>query len=132
MSHDEFSSDDRSLDEDFFRFHVESVHFCGSLPGAHRHGTLLNPRCGDQVTLEAMITGDARIEQLRFQSTGCVVSRAAASILCEYATGKPLLLVRGLAARQMLGLIRIPLSPGRYSCGLLAFHCLQQMIRVDE
>ena len=58
----------------------------GALEGANHRAEGRNPDCGDEVKVELAMTGD-RIDDVRFTSAGCAVSRAAASIMTQSVKG---------------------------------------------
>src|SRR5512135_2739667 len=79
------------------------------------HGTLddatvtyedANPLCGDRIRMDFKIT-DGRIEKVRFSGTGCSISQASASMLCEAVEGKTLDEVRVMGRDQVLEMIGI-------------------------
>jgi nitrogen fixation NifU-like protein len=94
------------------------------LPAATHSRGLRNPICGDQIVLDLRVE-DGVVIQAHFDGRGCVLSRAAASALCEEIEGKSLDCVLAMTPRQMLDRLGIPLSPVRQQCALLAFRCLQ-------
>ncbi|CCH79732.1 iron-sulfur cluster assembly scaffold protein [Nostocoides japonicum T1-X7] len=49
----------------------------------------VNPTCGDEVTLRIRLAGDV-VEDVSYDSLGCSISIASASILAEQVTGRPL------------------------------------------
>jgi nitrogen fixation protein NifU and related proteins len=59
----------------------------GSLPDADHHAEGKNPLCGDQLALDLRMEGD-RIADVRFEGSGCAISRAAASIMTDAVKGK--------------------------------------------
>jgi nitrogen fixation protein NifU and related proteins len=59
----------------------------GALEGANHRAEGRNPECGDEVKVELLVTDD-RIDDVRFTSAGCAVSRAAASIMTQSVKGK--------------------------------------------
>ena len=59
----------------------------GALEGANHRAEGRNPECGDEVKVELVVTDD-RIDDVRFTSAGCAVSRAAASIMTQSVKGK--------------------------------------------
>lgn len=59
----------------------------GTLEGASHRAEGRNPSCGDEVVVELVVTDD-RIDDVRFTSAGCAVSRAAASIMTQSVKGK--------------------------------------------
>ena len=48
----------------------------------------VNPTCGDEVTLRIQLDGD-RVQDVSYDSLGCSISVASASILAEQVTGRP-------------------------------------------
>src|SRR5690606_22703405 len=54
----------------------------GELDGADRVVEGVNPLCGDRMTLYVKLDGD-RIEDIRFQGTGCAISVASSSLMTE-------------------------------------------------
>ncbi len=48
-----------------------------------------NPFCGDHLDLYLRLSGQNRIEAIKFQGRGCVLSQASASMMTEAVLGKP-------------------------------------------
>lgn len=117
--------DDRS--DDFFLDHVEAPTYHGEIDAATHAAFVRNPTCGDSVNLSLEIEGDA-VRRAAFTHCGCAVSRAAASILCEHLTGRTASEARQLTPEAMLRLLRVPISPGRRQCALLAYQALRQAL----
>ncbi len=59
----------------------------GELPGADLEEHLLNPLCGDEVTVYALFDGD-RVADVKFSGRGCSISQASASMMSERIMGK--------------------------------------------
>jgi len=59
----------------------------GGLEGADLEEHLLNPLCGDEVTVYAVFDGD-RVADVRFEGRGCSISQASASMMTERLMGK--------------------------------------------
>jgi nitrogen fixation NifU-like protein len=59
----------------------------GRLPGATHHALGNNPLCGDQLLVEVEVA-DGVIRDLRFESSGCAISTASASLMSEAVKGK--------------------------------------------
>ncbi len=59
----------------------------GELEGADLEEHLLNPLCGDEVTVYAVFDGD-RIADVKFNGRGCSISQASASMMSERLAGK--------------------------------------------
>jgi nitrogen fixation NifU-like protein len=111
-------SEDRLLE--FFELRTHR----GQAPAAtastcHRH-----PTCGDEIELSLTIEAGT-LQSIRFEARGCVVSQAAAAMLCEHLEGKPIAEVNAFSPRDMLALVGLPLSPRRLGCALLAYEALR-------
>lgn len=87
-----------------------------------------NAACGDWVCLELVLDPGGRVQQAWFDGRGCIISQAAASILCESVEGKTIGELRDLTAQQMLQWLEISLTPRRMQCGLLPFKVLKTMV----
>ncbi len=52
-----------------------------TIDGATHHADGRNPLCGDEVSVELVVSDDGTIADVAFQGTGCAVSRASASMM---------------------------------------------------
>lgn len=59
----------------------------GELEGADLEEHLLNPLCGDEITVYANFDGD-RVADVKFSGRGCSISQASASMMTERLVGK--------------------------------------------
>ncbi len=59
----------------------------GELPGANRRAEGFNPLCGDRVTVSLTVEGDV-LKDVRFQGSGCAISKASASMMTESMKGR--------------------------------------------
>lgn len=116
------------LDDSDFLAHYEAPYHRGRLaePSATQH--LRNPVCGDWVSLDIRLVAEGRVEAVYFEGQGCIVSQAAASILCQHVEGLTLDELACLEPHDMLGWIDIPLMPRRQQCALLAFRALKTIV----
>lgn len=48
-----------------------------------------NPLCGDHITVYLAIADDKSITDVTFQGNGCAISKASASMMTAFLTGKP-------------------------------------------
>lgn len=116
-------------------------------------GTLSNPThkekgrnatCGDEITLEFILTGNGILKDIRFHGEGCMISQASASLLCDAVKGKSESeiieiyheirdLVRppyeqfseeDIREREYLALADIQKYPARTKCALLSWKTL--------
>ena len=83
-----------------------------------------NPLCGDRIRMDLMVR-QGRIDAVRFSGTGCAISQASASMLCESIEGKPLDEVKAMSRDDVLDMIGIELGPVRLKCALLALKTLK-------
>ena len=119
------------LYDDHILDHYESPYHKGPLEQATCAHSDRNPICGDQITLQLRLSGD-RVTDCYFDGKGCAISQAAASILCEAVEGKSLDELRQLQAKDMLGMLKVPLTASRQKCGLLAFKVLKTLLYQQE
>ena len=59
----------------------------GELEDADLREHLLNPLCGDEVTVYAALDGD-NVADVKFEGRGCSISQASASMMTERLVGK--------------------------------------------
>lgn len=134
-----------SLYNDIIVRHDRHPHHEGPLAGETHHATVDNPMCGDVVTMHFTVGG--AIEAATFEARGCSLSRAAASMLTELATGKSPVEVAALAARVEAFVMSPPDAPvpgdlgelgafanvrafkSRRTCVTLAFRAAVQALR---
>lgn len=90
-----------------------------------------NPLCGDRVRVAVKIEDD-RITDIRFQGKGCAISQASASIMTDKVKGKTLDEVKAIDTEEVLGWLRIPVSPMRVKCAMLGVKVLQAGIHQRE
>ena len=69
--------------------HFKSSAHKGPLPGAQISADGANPLCGDELRFHLRLS-NGRIEEARFEGTGCAISQAAASMLAQQLEGKSL------------------------------------------
>ena len=58
----------------------------GALVDANREAKGHNPLCGDRLTVFLKLVGE-RIEDIRFEGSGCAISKASASLMTEAVKG---------------------------------------------
>jgi nitrogen fixation NifU-like protein len=122
----------------------------GVLEGANHRAAGRNPDCGDEVTVELMMSGDV-VDDVRFTSAGCAVSRASASIMTQSIKGKSRAEVEELFARfhglvtgkvhptekearamgEMAAFTGVARFPIRVKCASMPWHTLQAALRDD-
>ena len=48
----------------------------------------LNPTCGDEITLRAVLKADSTVESVSWEGQGCSISQASASVLTQLVVGQ--------------------------------------------
>ena len=122
----------------------------GALESADREANGHNPLCGDQLKVYLLLDGET-VTDIRFEGSGCAISKASASLMTESVKGRTL-----AEAEEMFGAFRDLLTgdpatresaspklgklavfegvrefPVRVKCATLAWHTLQAAVR-DE
>jgi nitrogen fixation protein NifU and related proteins len=112
----------------------------GPLEGASHHAEGNNPLCGDRLWLTLRLKDD-RIEDIRFEGSGCAISTASASLMTEAVKGKDRASVRQLFERmhalltqpdgapdpalgKLAALSGVREFPARVKCASLCWHTL--------
>lgn len=103
-----------------------------------------NPFCGDEITIDFTLE-DGRIQEIRFQGQGCVISQASVSLLTESVKGKTLQeaqevvdqfsrLIKGEIEEldpdleELMAMQGVSAFPTRVKCALLAWNTLKKAI----
>ena len=114
----------------------------GKLPGADLEEYLLNPLCGDEVTVYARVE-DGRVADVSFTGRGCAISQASASMLTERLAGKSLAEAEAEIEAflemmrteengelgELAALKAIITAPNRIKCATLAWTAFQQSLQ---
>jgi nitrogen fixation NifU-like protein len=77
------------LYQQLIRDHYRRPHNRGTIEGADRSVSLLNPLCGDEIAVDLKLAGE-RVEDVRFHGQGCTISQASASMMTDLLKGKSL------------------------------------------
>ncbi|NUL82282.1 MAG: SUF system NifU family Fe-S cluster assembly protein [Armatimonadetes bacterium] len=114
----------------------------GRLAEFNRRADGYNPLCGDRITVYAQVDGET-LSAVGFESVGCAISKASASMMTEALKGKAISEVDQLFAifhrlittgedGEELGKLAafggISSYPTRVKCASLAWHALQAAI----
>ena len=95
-------------------------------PTASHEGA--NPLCGDRIRIEVALDGD-RVGAARFRGDACAVTVAAASLLTEWVTGRPLAAVAALTEEDALALLGAEIPAARRRCGTLPLEVLRAALQ---
>jgi nitrogen fixation NifU-like protein len=80
-------SDLRDLYQEVILDHNRKPRNFGKLEDANRKAEGHNPLCGDRLTVYMDLEGD-RIKDIRFEGSGCAISKASASMMTSELKGK--------------------------------------------
>lgn len=139
-------SDLRELYQEVILDHNKRPRNFGPLDAANRRAEGYNPLCGDRLTVYLKITNDA-IEDVRFEGSGCAISKASASLMTDALKGKTLAEADALFERfhrmvtappdqepdtSQLGKLAVLSGvrefPVRVKCASLAWHTLKAAV----
>ncbi|MBD3949275.1 SUF system NifU family Fe-S cluster assembly protein [Tuanshanicoccus lijuaniae] len=112
---------------------------------------LLNPTCGDAITVQLMVSSAGSIEKVTYTGSGCSISMASASMMTEVLMNKTLdeaihlieqfnRLVKGEAiedeSEELLKdayyLAGVKNFPARYKCAVLAWKAVENAIAPQQ
>ena len=142
-------SDLRELYQEVILDHSRRPKNVGVLPGADHTAEGYNPLCGDRLSVSLKMDGDV-ITDVRFQGSGCAISRASASLMTDSVKGKSVPEVQRLFEqfRQMvtgetdpppmdaLGKLKVFAGvrayPTRVKCATLAWHTLRAAVEASD
>lgn len=85
----------------------------------------VNPSCGDEIQMYAVVDEDDEIVDVKFDGQGCAISQASASLLTEKVKGMTLDEVRDLETGDIKEMLGIELSPVRVKCAVLGLKVLE-------
>jgi nitrogen fixation NifU-like protein len=136
----------RELYQQVILDHNRSPRNFGSLADANRAAEGYNPLCGDQIRVYLDVDGDM-IRDIRFEGSGCAISRAAASMMTATLKGKKVaeaedlfdrfrrMLTADPARADTTGLGKLAVFsgvcefPSRIKCATLPWHTVHAALR---
>ena len=108
--------------------HFQSPRNMGALDGAQAVGNVGNPVCGDMMKIYLKISDEGVIDDIGFETLGCVAAIATSSMITELAKGKTLEEAEKIEFKdveQALG----SLPPVKMHCADLSVQALRKAIR---
>ena len=109
-----------SLFRDHILDHYRHPRCHGTIEHADASVEDANPLCGDTLRMDFRFA-DGRVAEVRFIGSGCSISQASASLVCEAIEGRTLDEVKALTRQDVLDLLGIDdLGPVRSKCAMLA------------
>ncbi|MFA5136368.1 MAG: iron-sulfur cluster assembly scaffold protein [Patescibacteria group bacterium] len=88
---------------------------------------VFNSLCGDKVRMDIVFKNN-RVADIKFIGQGCAISKAASSMLTEYAKGKKKKELKKLTKTDIMNLLKIDLGPNRVKCALLPLEALKKLL----
>ena len=140
----------RELYQQVILDHNKTPRNFGKLECANREQEGYNPLCGDHLHVYLQVDDDDVIEDIRFEGSGCAISKASASLMTDFVKGKTLDEARALFDRfhrlvtdqtapvddPALGKLNVFAGvrdyPARVKCATLAWHTLRAALRGDK
>jgi nitrogen fixation NifU-like protein len=138
----------RDLYQELILDHARSPRHFGKLDSATHSAEGVNPLCGDRLKIYFSIDADDRINDAKFEGSGCAISVASASLLTDTVigmqtaaaldffaalvarlTGKADASDSAIALGKLVALEGVREFPSRVKCATLAWHALNSAIR---
>ena len=91
----------------------------------------INHSCGDAITLFIKVH-DGKIADIGWQGTGCAISQAAMSMLCEELIGLSVDEAQDISKDEIFELLGVPIGARRMKCALLCLHTLKNALRTMQ
>lgn len=89
--------------------------------------TIHNTSCGDQIHVKMYFFKDI-LKEIFFEASGCVISRAAASLVSQALKEKKIKEIVAFCNDELLALIGISLGPVRMKCATLILQAIHKGI----
>lgn len=155
MSDNLHSKEDlRELYRELILDHARSPRHFGKLEGATHSAEGINPLCGDKLVIYFNIDDGGRIDDARFEGSGCAISVASASLLTDTVIGMSsddaLDFFRALVSRlsgrladgerpvgdldlgKLAALEGVKEFPSRVKCATLAWHAMNSAMHKES
>jgi len=91
-----------------------------------------NASCGDSIRLQLKLSQDEKVEEVRYLCHGCVISKAASSMLTEAIKGRRIVDLKKLSLEDIYHLLGGPVSMGRVACAGLGLKALHKAIQAYQ
>jgi len=105
--------------------HYEKPHNKGEIkdPSISLHRN--NPLCGDDLTIYLKISKD-KVDEVKFNGSGCAISMASASMLTDFIKGKSLGEIEHMGLQTIIELLGIDPGPARLKCATLSLRAVKE------
>ena len=107
--------------------HARRPRNAGKLARPTHRGKAQNPLCGDTMELFLDVKGGA-LADIKFEADGCILSRAAMSIVSEKIKGKKIVVIAKLGAPDVFKLLGFAPTPSRAKCATFGFETIRILL----
>ncbi|MDD5040721.1 MAG: iron-sulfur cluster assembly scaffold protein [Patescibacteria group bacterium] len=92
-----------------------------------------NPLCGDRIVIAYKLDGKKKkLLSVKFEGTGCSLTRAGASMLTEFVKGKTIKELAVYTDGDFIADMGVPITPARKKCALLALEALRTAVGIEK
>jgi nitrogen fixation NifU-like protein len=143
-------SDLRDLYQEVILDHNRRPRNWGAIESPDRAADGYNPLCGDKLRLTLRMDGD-RLTDVRFEGSGCAISKASASMMTDLVKGKTMAEAEDLVDK-LQAMVTAPMDvpeedaalgklavlsgvrefPARVKCATLAWHTLRSALAGEQ
>ena len=86
-----------------------------------------NPLCGDKIEITINFVKN-EVKEIKFNSVGCVISTASASMLTDYAKNRSKQELKKLDLKFIIKMLGIDLGMNRIKCAVLPLEALHKLL----
>lgn len=121
----------QNFPDDIYREHILELYKnpenFGILKNPDYEKEEVNETCGDEIKVQISVKNN-KINDAKFQGSGCVLSIVSASLLTNKIKGMSLSEVKKLNKNDILDLLKIKITPARMNCVLLPLRAVQNSL----
>ena len=99
----------------------------GELKNPSKSTTVYNEVCGDLIRMQVNFEKN-KIKDIKFKGSGCALSIASSSLFTEFVKGKEVSKLKNLGEKEILDIIKIPITSSRIKCVLMPLFALRKLL----
>ena len=111
--------------------HYKNPHNKGEIEDAEIKFTENNPLCGDVITVNLKLS-DHKVEDIKFNGSGCAISQSAMSMLTDEIKGKSFEEVKKISREDVIKMLGIEIGIVRIKCAVLGLVAVKNGIKEHE
>lgn len=111
--------------------HYKNPNNKGQIKDAQIKFTEHNPLCGDVISINIKINKN-KIEDVKFNGSGCAISQASASMLTDKLKGKSIEEIKKITREDIVEMLGIKIGPVRIKCAVLGLIAVKNGIKEYE